>query len=49
MTGIGASNLGAFLPDPMPPNGIVAVYILDLFTSATGVCVATAPSAAARW
>ena len=48
MTGIGASNLGAFLPDPAAPNGVVAVYMLDLFTSATGVCVATIGAVGSR-
>jgi hypothetical protein len=41
MTSTFANNLGAFIPDPVAPNGVVAVYMLDLFTSTTGVCVAT--------
>jgi hypothetical protein len=29
------------LPDPAAPNAVVAPYFTDLFTSATGVCIAT--------
>jgi len=44
MMGTSANDLRALIPDPASPNGIVAVYMLDLFTSTTGVCVATIAS-----
>ena len=40
-------NLQGLLPDPAVPNGVIAAWWTDLFTSATGICTAvtgTAPS-----
>ena len=43
-----ATNLNALIPDINGPNGVVAVYLLDLITSASGVCIATIGAVGAR-
>ena len=41
-------NLQGLVPDPVAPNGVIAAWWTDLFTSATGICTATVGLAPAR-
>ncbi|MFO0608207.1 MAG: hypothetical protein U0324_33890 [Polyangiales bacterium] len=48
MTTSTANDLRTMIPDPLAPNGIIAAYMLDLFTGPMGVCVATVGVAPSR-
>jgi hypothetical protein len=42
------NSLQGLVPDPAPPNGVIAAWWTDLFTSPAGICVATLGAAPAR-
>lgn len=42
------NGLQGIVPDPAAPNGVIAAWWTDLFTSSTGICTATTGAAPAR-
>ncbi|MBK8696187.1 MAG: hypothetical protein IPN17_28965 [Deltaproteobacteria bacterium] len=48
LNGVASQSYFGLIPDPTAPNWTVAPYLTDLYTSATGVCVATIGIAPSR-
>jgi len=48
LNGVAGQNYFGLIPDPAAPNWTVAPYLTDLYTSATGVCVATVGATPSR-